>query len=167
MSDTVTTTIEVAVDPATAFAIFTEEIDRWWRPGAINWNHSERAIGVRIEPGVGGRWLELEAGADDGFECGRITVWEPGSRLVFGYRDAGHTIDGTEVEVRFEPVDGGTRVTLEHRGWEAVSANMRSVRRNGKRAGWANIMLWYSDWAFWGSPRRISSGDGGSAAATE
>ncbi len=156
MTDAVTTTIEVAVDPATAFAIFTEEIDRWWRPGAINWNHSDRAVGIRIEPGVGGRWLELEADSEDGFECGRITAWEPGERFVLEYRDAGHTIDGTEVEVRFDPVADGTRVTLEHRGWEAVAAEVRAARRNGKRAGWANILLWYSDWAFWGSPRRLA-----------
>ena len=57
-TDIVTATVEVAVDPATAFAIFTEEIGRWWRPGPINWNNSERATGIRIEPGVGGRWLE-------------------------------------------------------------------------------------------------------------
>ena len=58
-TDIVTATVEVAVDPATAFAIFTEEIGRWWRPGPINWNNSERATGIRIEPGVGGRWLEV------------------------------------------------------------------------------------------------------------
>src|SRR5437016_8876546 len=78
----VTATVEVAVDPATAFAIFTEEIGRWWRPGPINWNNSERATGIRIEPGVGGRWLEVyDDATGEGFECGRIVVWEPGERL--------------------------------------------------------------------------------------
>ncbi len=151
----VTTAIEVAVDPATAFAIFTEEIGQWWRPGPINWNDNRRAVGIRIEPGVGGRWLELyDEATGEGFECGRITVWEPGARFVFLYMDAGHQIDGTEVEVRFDPVEGGTRVTLEHRGWEQLAASIGARARNAKRYGWANIVRWYGEWTFWGSPRR-------------
>ena len=155
LPNVVTATVEVTVDPPTAFAIFTEEIGQWWRPGPINWNDNRRALSIRIEPGVGGRWLEVyDAVTGEGFECGRIIVWEPGARLVFLYKDAGHAIDGTEVEIRFEPVEGGTRVTLEHRGWDALPPDIAAPRRNLKRSGWANILLWYSDWTFWGSPRR-------------
>jgi hypothetical protein len=150
--------IEVSVDPPTAFAIFTDEIGQWWRPGPINWNNARRAVGVRIEPGVGGRWIEVDDPASgEGVECGRITAWEPGRRFVFLYRDVGHEIDDTEVEVRFEPIEGGTRVTLEHRGWEHVPAAVATRRRDLKRAGWASILGWYSDWAFWGSPRRVAA----------
>jgi hypothetical protein len=155
-ANVVTATVEVAVHPATAFAIFTQEIDRWWRPGPINWNDAHRAIGIRIEPGVGGRWLEVyDATTGEGFECGHITVWEPGNRFVFLYRDAGHAIDNTEVEVRFEEIDGGTKVTLEHRGWEQVSADITDQKREIKRWGWANILGWFKEWAFWGSPMRV------------
>ena len=154
--DAVTATVEVALDPATAFEIFTEEIGRWWQPGPINWNDSARAVGIRIEPGVGGRWLEVyDEASGDVFECGRITVWEPGVRFVFLYRDAGRAIDDTEVEVRFEVIDGGTRVTLEHRGWDKVARDLAARKRETKRWGWANILGWYKEWAFWGSPRRI------------
>lgn len=154
--DAVTAAVEVALDPATAFEIFTEEIGRWWQPGPINWNDSARAVGIRIEPGVGGRWLEVyDEASGDVFECGRITVWEPGVRFVFLYRDAGHAIDDTEVEVRFEAIDGGTRVTLEHRGWDKVARDLAARKRETKRWGWANILGWYKEWAFWGSPRRI------------
>lgn len=52
-------TVEVSVDPLTAFMVFTEEINLWWKPGPINWYDSYRAIGTRMEPGVGGRWLEV------------------------------------------------------------------------------------------------------------
>src|SRR5687768_14137241 len=101
--DAVTASVELSLDPATAFEVFTEEIGRWWRPGPINWNDSSRAIGMRMEPGIGGRWIEIyDAATGEGLECGRITVWEPGRRLVFLYRDAGHVLDDTEVEVRFE-----------------------------------------------------------------
>ncbi|MBO0691170.1 MAG: SRPBCC domain-containing protein [Candidatus Dormibacteraeota bacterium] len=155
-NDVATATIEVAVDPATAFQIFTEEIGQWWRPGPINWNDSRRAVGIRIEPGVGGRWLEIyDDAAGDVFECGRVLAWEPGARLVVSYRDAGHDIDGTEVEVRFDAVTGGTRVTVEHRGWERVSPEVALRKLQTKRWGWANILGWYSEWLHWGSPRRV------------
>jgi mannose-6-phosphate isomerase-like protein (cupin superfamily) len=157
--DVVTATVEVAVDPASAFAIFTEEIGRWWRPGPINWNDSQRAVGVRIEPGVGGRWIEVYDGTTgEGFECGRITVWEPGVRFVCLYRDAGHSIDETEVEVRFEAIAGGTKVTLEHRGWDRLLTDIAASTRRLKRWGWANILGWFKEWAFWGSPRRVERG---------
>ncbi|HEV2456995.1 MAG TPA: SRPBCC domain-containing protein [Ktedonobacterales bacterium] len=157
--ESVSATVEVALDPATAFAVFTEEIGRWWRPGPINWNDPRKAVGIRIEPGVGGRWIEVyDAAKDEGFECGRITVWEPGVRFAFLYRDAGHAIDDTGVEVRFESIGGGTRVTLEHSGWERLDAERASPSRETKRWGWANILGWYKEWAFWGTPRRVKGG---------
>ena len=46
-------TIDVAVEPATAFAVFTDEIDCWWQQGAINFHDTTRTWEKRIEPGVG------------------------------------------------------------------------------------------------------------------
>ena len=156
LPDAGSASVEVALDPVNAFAVFTEEINRWWRPGPMNWNDSARAVGIHIEPGVGGRWIEVyDEATGEGFECGRITVWEPGMRFVFLYRDAGHTIDDTEVEVRFEAIDGGTRVTLEQRGWDKLLSNIATQKREIKRWGWANILGWYKEWAFWGTPRRV------------
>jgi hypothetical protein len=50
-----------------------------------------------------------------------VTIWDPPNRLVFGRRQAGFP-DGlsTEVSVRFEPVENGTRVTVEHFGWDEI-----------------------------------------------
>jgi mannose-6-phosphate isomerase-like protein (cupin superfamily) len=157
-SSSVTASVEVAADPATAFAMFTEEIGRWWRPGPISWYDSARAIGIRFEPGVGGRWLEIyDRDGADVLEIGRVTVWEPGARLVLLYHDGGYALDGTEVEVRFAAIEGGTRVTLEHRGWEKLAADLAASKRETKRWGWASILGWYSEWAFWGSPRRTGA----------
>jgi Activator of Hsp90 ATPase homolog 1-like protein len=157
--DSVIATVEVALDPPTAFAVFTQEIGQWWRPGPINWNDSKRAIGIRIEPGAGGRWIEIyDATTGEGFDCGRITVWEPGVRFVFLYQDAGHTIDDTEVEISFEAIHGGTRVILEHRGWDKVLPDIATEKRKIKGWGWTNILGWFSEWAFWGTPRRVQGG---------
>ena len=145
---------EVSVNPATAFEIFTAEIDRWWRPGPINWYDAYRAVGKRFEPGVGGRWLEVyDEEGREAKEIARITAWEPGARLAFTYSDG--DVDGTEVEVRFEEIGGHTRVTLEHRGWERLDPGLAARKLPLKQFGWSNIVSWYSDWADWSSPRRL------------
>ena len=75
----------MAVDPDTAFAAFTEELDLWWVHGPINHFAGGRAMAVRCEPGVGGRLLEVYK--DDALELGRITAWEPGKRDGVGAGD--------------------------------------------------------------------------------
>jgi uncharacterized glyoxalase superfamily protein PhnB len=106
-----TASVEVSVDPLTAFRAFTDEIDAWWVRGPINFFDGARAVAMRIEPGVGGRVLEIYSDAmsrtPDALELARITVWEPGTRVVFR-----GTVDETEVDVRFEPSPGGSRVTV-------------------------------------------------------
>ena len=145
----VTTSIEVSVDPITAFDIFTKDVDAWWQRGPMNWNNPDRAVGVRFEPGVGGRWLEVhDAATGEGFEMGRISIWKPGEQVVFSYRDVGHDIDGTEVDIRFVAVPGGTRVTVEHRGWEGVARSVLEPKIATKRWGWANILTWYGNHVF-------------------
>jgi uncharacterized protein YndB with AHSA1/START domain len=123
--DCVTVTTRVALDPATAFAVFTEEVDAWWRHGPrFRPGHGRKGV-MRFEPGVGGRLLEIyDESRDDAFELGRVTVWEPGALLVFDFR-ARNFAPGqiTQVEIRFEPEAGGTRITLEHRGWAGIPAD--------------------------------------------
>jgi uncharacterized glyoxalase superfamily protein PhnB len=101
--------VSVSVDPATAFSAFTEELDLWWVRGPINYFDSARAVGMRCEPNVGGRIVEVyDEESGDGLELARITVWEPGSRLSWK-----SSVDDVEIDVRFAPVAGGTDVTVE------------------------------------------------------
>jgi uncharacterized protein YndB with AHSA1/START domain len=121
-SELVRVTTVVRVDPAAAFEVFTRETDRWWRRGPrYRFGGGERGV-LYFEPGPGGRLLERfgEAG-EDVFEVGKVLVGEPGSRLVFQWRIRSFAPgESTEVEVRFEPAENGTRVTLEHRGWSGL-----------------------------------------------
>ena len=92
MSDTVSVTVTtvVAVDPATAFEVFTDEIDAWWKTGPRYRVENKRKSSMRFTGGAGGRLLEeYDAAGDDAFEHGRVLVWEPADRLVFqmGGRD--------------------------------------------------------------------------------
>lgn len=116
----------VAVAPSAAFEIFTTEIDRWWRR-TPRFRGSIGVGAVRFEGTTGGRLLEVGPDGTD-FELGQVQVWEPGKRLVFGWRtrDFGAG-ERTEVDVRFEPAPGGTTVVLEHRGFAALP-KLHSVR---------------------------------------
>jgi uncharacterized glyoxalase superfamily protein PhnB len=125
--------VEVAVAPMSAFAAFTDEIDSWWVRGPINFFDAGRAIAMRIEPGVGGRVLEVYDDArEDALELGRITVWEPGVRLT--YRSL---VDDTEVDVRFDAVEAGTRVRVT-----------QTLMAGGERAFffWPSVLHWLVIW---------------------
>jgi uncharacterized glyoxalase superfamily protein PhnB len=105
---TVASEVTVSVDPKTAFTVFTDEIDLWWVRGPINFWNGARAIGMRCEPGIGGRLLELYSeDGTDALELGRITRWQPGELLAWD-----SSVDDVAIEVRFEPVSGGTRVSV-------------------------------------------------------
>jgi hypothetical protein len=103
----------VNTDPAHAFEVFTGAIDKWWkRTSRHMWRFDTKAT-IRFE---GDRLLEVHP--DQTFVMGEVSVWEPGSRLIFSWlsprpADAPRR---TEVEVRFEELDGRTRIVLEHRG---------------------------------------------------
>ena len=105
----VTSSIEVAVDPASAFRVFTEELDCWWIQGPINFFDSARAYAKRLEPGVGGRIVEVyDDASGEGLELARITVWEPGKRL--GWQSS---LDDVVIDVRFDKSDVGTLVHVQ------------------------------------------------------
>jgi hypothetical protein len=115
--------LRVAASPERAFEAFTREIASWWSPNAL-FRFTPRDPGVlSFEPGAGGRLVEtLPSGKV--FEIGKVVVWAPPTRLVFGWRQATFAPDqATQVEVRFEPVGAETRVTVEHTGWESVPAS--------------------------------------------
>jgi hypothetical protein len=131
----VTATVYVDVDPDTAFRVFTEEIDAWYKRGPHSFHRPKQAIAVRFEPRLGGRLVEVhDADTGDGIEMGRVTVWEPGRRLV--WTDA----EGTEVEVQFDAVDSETRVRLEHRGLNRLTPGRAIQVRDH---GWWLLLGWF------------------------
>ena len=112
--------LRVAAPPVRSFAAFTGDIGEWWCPNGL-FRFTERAGGrLEFEPGPPRRLVEI--GVDgERFEIGPVTVWEPPHRLVFGWRQSGFPAgQTTEVSVRFDEVENGTRVTVEHLGWEEI-----------------------------------------------
>ena len=131
-------TIYVALDPRTAFEVFTAEIDEWYHRGPHNFFDPVRAVAIRFEPGVGGRLLEVyDEATGEAREMARVEVWEPGARLLL--RDS----RDTEIDVTFEVSGVETKVTLEHRGLERLpAAEAESHARFGGRL----LIAWFSEY---------------------
>jgi uncharacterized protein YndB with AHSA1/START domain len=124
MTSRVIVSIRIDAAPDVVFDAFTQDIALWWRHEDF-FRFTPRSPGVlSFEPpdadGQNGRLVEtLPRGQV--FEIGQVHIWERGVRLLIGWRQATFGPDQeTEVEVRFEPAAGGTRVTVEHRGWDAI-----------------------------------------------
>jgi uncharacterized protein YndB with AHSA1/START domain len=137
--------VVVEASPSDAFELFTDEIGLWWRRDTPYWNDRERGLSVRIEPGVGGRFVEvydLEDGS--GYEVGRVTAWEPGARLALTWTQLGWPDDvSTNIEVTFEAADGGTLVRVEQTGFERVPDAEQYLA--GYDAGWKTVLGWYAE----------------------
>jgi uncharacterized glyoxalase superfamily protein PhnB len=134
---TVSSEVDVKVDPPTAFEAFTEEMDLWWLRGPINfWGDAGRVVELRCEPGMGGRILEVmdDTATGSSLELARITRWEPGVRLGWA-----SSLDDVQTEVSFMPVAGGTRVKVTH-----------VVPSGGQDKGgsaWSRVVpKWFSAW---------------------
>jgi uncharacterized protein YndB with AHSA1/START domain len=146
--DQTTVSISVAVEPSLAFAIFTQETDLWWRRGLRYRLVGRRPGSLCFEPGVGGRLFESfeTRSGTHVHEAGRVTVWQPPSRLVFTWRNANFAAEeSTEVEVLFEPTTTGTRVTVRHRGWAALRRD-HPARHGLEGAAFSRMIgLWWGD----------------------
>jgi len=129
-AQSVIVSIEVAADPQLAFDVFTAQIDAWWLRGPKHrfkapWNGT-----LRFEPGPQGRLFETYADGTT-FIIGRVLHWSPGRRLALSWRLPSFAeAETTEVDVRFDAIDGGTRVSVEHRGWDSLRADHPA--RHGK-----------------------------------
>ncbi len=141
--------VTVGVSVEDAFEVFTEEIDLWWRRG-LQFRPSGKSVGVlHLEPKVGGRLFEsYEVGKETRLvEVGRVTIWDPPSRLVLEWRNTNFAPDeSTEVEVLFESLgEASTRVTLYHRGWSALRPDHPARHGNSGAAMSRMIGMWWGD----------------------
>lgn len=150
MTSRVLVALRVKASPQRAFDVFTREIGSWWTANDL-FRFTPRSPGtVAFEPprdGSHGRFVETLPNGKV-FEVGRVSVWAPGEKLVFGWRQATFAPgQATEVEVTFEAVGEETRITVEHRGWDTVPATHVAkhgfpeqifLRRHGE--WWADLL---------------------------
>jgi uncharacterized protein YndB with AHSA1/START domain len=118
-----------------AFRLFTEGISSWW-PFASHSIGGERTKEAVLE-GLGGRLYERQ---DDGTEAdwADVLAFDPPERILLSWR-VDPSCASTEVEILFVPDGEGTRVELEHRGWENVEAG-GPERRESYASGWVRVL---------------------------
>ena len=137
-TDRARVTTVVAVDPATAFEIFTGQTGAWWRGGRrLRGGGSEGSGRLRFVRGADGRVVELRAeGGTGAHELGEILVREPGRRLVFQWRDPDFPPGvATEVEVTFEAAGAASAPSLPwpYSLWSPLSAPFSNSFRQASR----------------------------------
>jgi uncharacterized protein YndB with AHSA1/START domain len=142
--------VTVPIGTESAFKLFTEEIGSWWP--SEGYKILDGPITEVFEAREGGRWYELgEDGSE--FTVGTILEWEPPHRFVMTWQlTPGWAFEpdlerATKIEVIFEEeVGGGTRVSLEHRGFEAYGESGAKMRGEvGSEGGWPALMKLYAE----------------------
>jgi uncharacterized protein YndB with AHSA1/START domain len=148
-TDAVTQSVLVPLAPGAAFELFTDRFSEWWPTDSHHILEDAEGVEALLEARAGGRWFER---AGDGRECdwGRVLELDRPSRILLAWQLTPQwkfdpdMENATQVEVTFEPDGDGTRVTLEHRGFdvhgEAGAAMRESVSAEG---GWAQLMELY------------------------
>ena len=129
-------TVTVNGSAERAFEVFTARIGEWW-PLEIHSVGREivgiEPVSVAFEGEAGGRLVERMEGGREA-PWAEVVAWEPPHRLVLAWKPNPDRPAPTEIEVTFTPVASGTRVDLEHRGWERLGDEGREAREG------------YSDW---------------------
>jgi hypothetical protein len=129
--------------PEEAFGDFIEEIGFGLRTSGSSPLQPETGRYVHFGRDASGRFVELyDAVAREGFELGRVTVWSPGTRLALTWREPDWPEGAsTDVDVRFEPIFGGTLVRVEHSGFERVGPRAAQAGA-GYQAAWTAALAW-------------------------
>ena len=135
---TIRKSISVNRSPEISFRVFCEEMTQWW-PGGFGGKDAQ----IILETRVGGRFYERRPDGSE-YQIGRVTSYQPPSLVAFTWRAPSWNVD-TQVEIRFRAEGSGTRIELEHSGWEQ-DAKTREGRQSYD-GGWVKILEVYAGFA--------------------
>ena len=143
MIEPIHATVSVRRAPEDAFRIFTGEMGSWWPLQAFSMaedtNEGQvKAESVVFEEREGGRVYEVMSDGTEG-TWATILAWEPPRRLVLAWKPNLTDNPPTELEVTFAADGDGTRVDLEHRGWERLGAGAEEAR-SGYGENWNGVL---------------------------
>jgi uncharacterized protein YndB with AHSA1/START domain len=148
-TDAVTQSVLVPLAPEAAFELFADRHQDWWPGDSHHILEDADNVEGLLEPRVGGRWYERAA---DGRECewGQVLELDRPNRILVAWQLTPEwkfdpDLDkATHVEITFEAEGDGTRVTLEHRGFEVHGRAGAAMRESvGSDNGWAELMELY------------------------
>lgn len=134
-------TLDVACSVEHAFTVWTTRIDTWWP--ADHTVSGDPGTTVLLEPFSGGRIFERTRAGDE-HDWGRVTVWEPPTRLGYTWHLRADATDATDVLITFQPAAAGaTRLVIEHAGWDRLGARGIAWRERNQ-GGWAALLPHYA-----------------------
>ena len=140
-------TVTVGRTPEEAFRIFTREMGSWWPLHAFSIAEDTHGGSVKAETIV---FEEREGGfvierVSDGSEAtwGTVLAWEPPRRLILAWKPNMTDNPPTELEVTFTADGDGTRVDLEHRGWDRLGA-LAEEARAGYGENWNGVLALFA-----------------------
>lgn len=136
VSEPLSMTFDIACSAEHAFTVWTARIGTWWPTDHTVSGRPER---VEMQCALGGRIYERTAEGVE-HEWGRVTAWEPPTRLAYTWHLGRDPREATDVEIRFAAVtDASTRIEIEHRGWERLGGSA-DVWRDRNRIGWQTLL---------------------------
>jgi uncharacterized protein YndB with AHSA1/START domain len=138
---TIRKSIHVKRSVEDSFRFFTRDIGKWWPLKEGYSFGGERADQIHLEARQGGRFFERFTDGEE-YQVGTVTACTPPSRVVISWK-APNWDAPTEVEVRFTAEGDGTRVDLEHRGWERAGAAAEK-ESSGYKQGWETVLARYA-----------------------
>jgi uncharacterized protein YndB with AHSA1/START domain len=129
--------VDLPVSADRAFELFASRFADWW-PVATHSLSRDVATVCRIECEAGGIVEEL---SPDGTSqrWGTVEIFEPGRRLRFTWHPGREPGSAQWVDVVFEALASGSRVTLTHGGWEALG-EIAPILRREYAAGWRTVL---------------------------
>jgi len=133
-----TVTVDCSLEEA--FRVFTAEAQSWW-PTDTHSIHGSDLRQVVFEEHEGGELYEISTDGEKG-HWATVLAWDPPNRLVLAWNILERDSATTEVEVRFFPESDGTRVELEHRGWDSVAEDT-AEKRGSYDTGWSQVLGQY------------------------
>jgi uncharacterized protein YndB with AHSA1/START domain len=140
MFDPIRRSVRVERTAEDTFRLFTEHIGDWWPTERLSRTaDGEFGDGVKLErvvfePEQGGRVYEVTSDGREG-SWAEILVYDPPRRIVLAWKPNDRDRPPTEVEVRFEADGDGTRIDLEHSGWDRLG-DLAARARQGYSDGW-------------------------------
>ena len=128
---TIRKSIKVNCSAETSFKVFCEDMSEWW-PGGFGGKEAQLFLDGR----VGGRFYARRPDGTE-YQIGKVTSYQPPSLVAFTWRAPSWDVD-TQVEIRFVAEGSGTRVDLEHSGWEQ-DAKTRDAHKSYD-GGWVTFL---------------------------
>jgi Activator of Hsp90 ATPase homolog 1-like protein len=140
--------IVVSCPVEVAFRVFTEKMADWW-PFEGHSVFEGEGVRVVFEGRVGGRVYEVSRAGEEGL-WGTLTAWDPPHGFAMTWHPGNEEGTASDLTVRFSPEGDGTRLDLDHTGFERRGEDAREIR-DSYDGGWDVVLGRFAEVAGRGS----------------